>query len=213
MDSLTDMEVVPVVTLLSVIILLYLFIVLSKMVLKGRCGGIDSGFSRAITASRRGGDIYTLFSTITHLGSLKILLPAIVAISLVAIREGESIEALYADIFFLTSVLCVYAVKYVIDRKRPRYGSCIVMPSDPSYPSAHTLQIFSFTLMVVPLCIDIFSLDPFWVMAIFISLSVTVALSRIYLGVHFASDVAGGVILASLWSAVEYLFGSFGGNI
>ena len=74
------------------------------------------------------------------------------------------------------------------------------IPLDASYPSAHTAQIVAF---VVALC---WILKPEKLGLIYYSLTVTalllaalVALSRIYLQVHFPSDVVGGALLGMLW--------------
>ena len=74
------------------------------------------------------------------------------------------------------------------------------IPLDASYPSAHTAQIVAF---VVALC---WILKPEKLGLTYYSLTGTalllaslVALSRIYLQVHFPSDVVGGALLGLLW--------------
>jgi membrane-associated phospholipid phosphatase len=74
------------------------------------------------------------------------------------------------------------------------------VPLDASYPSAHTAQIFAF---VVTLC---WVLKPeklgftyYFFTGTTLLLASLVALSRIYLQVHYPSDVLGGALLGWFW--------------
>ncbi len=73
----------------------------------------------------------------------------------------------------------------------------IAAPSDYSFPSGHTLS--SFVAAFILSMID----KRFAYIAI--PLAVLIAFSRLYLYVHFPSDVLGGIIIAALISAVVYL--------
>ena len=70
------------------------------------------------------------------------------------------------------------------------------MPGDFSYPSAHTVQITAFALAVI-LTLVLPAQRAWWFALVFI-IVVTVGASRLYLQVHFPSDVLAGGAAAAL---------------
>ena len=117
------------------------------------------------------------------------------------------VTALFAT--FLVSATVGTAMKIAIGRLRPcfslngvtaLYGS----PSGPSFPSGHALGSFCFAGFLIATAMDLARKDPekrraAWVASIAaLFFSTSVALSRVYLGAHFPSDVAGGAILGFL---------------
>lgn len=73
------------------------------------------------------------------------------------------------------------------------------MPSDWSFPSAHTAQATAFFLSVTLVAFQV--LPPVWA-TLFALLSLLLAClvgySRIYLQVHYVSDVLAGMVLAAI---------------
>lgn len=107
------------------------------------------------------------------------------------------------------SMLLSFIVKRVFKRVRPpREGFAFGHKlKDPSFPSGHSLTSFCFWIM----CAVVVSLRAtslplalgFWLLAIAI-VGLT-GLSRVYLGVHFPSDVLGGYLMGALWCASCYV--------
>lgn len=90
-----------------------------------------------------------------------------------------------------------YLKKYY-SRKRPpsaltNYPPLVDLPSCGSFPSSHTAAATSFFTMLLLLQHPLVAYVGLW--------TVLVAFSRIYLGVHFLSDIIGGAILgiSSAW--------------
>jgi undecaprenyl-diphosphatase len=142
------------------------------------------------------------FSTITWLGSLWVLLPAYVILTLLLSQHFEHFEKILG-IGFWGSVLTTYALKYELDRKRPHFFPTInELPIDPSFPSAHTTQIVAFTLLIWLIVYHAPTLFGNLLSATLVFIALGVSLSRMYLQVHYPSDVIAGGLIAIIWSCL-----------
>lgn len=98
----------------------------------------------------------------------------------------------------LAAVLNV-AVKYIIQRSRPDIMRLIEI-SGYSFPSGHSMVSMSFFGFLIYLgCINLKTRLKYLVISLLAVLILLIGLSRIYLGVHFASDVIGGFCLGIAW--------------
>lgn len=96
-------------------------------------------------------------------------------------------------------IICNIIIKPLAARPRPCWIDTSVpilinVPSDYSFPSGHTLSSF------IAAFILLFSGNRFGYAAVV--LAALIAFSRLYLYVHFPSDVLGGIFLAALISYV-----------
>lgn len=185
---------------ISLLLLLALFVYKDKLVHID--SKILSWFHQLQTTTL---DIF--FSAITWLGSLWVIIPSLLGISISLFMLGYRTQALLLNIGFFGAVISTYALKFLFQRPRPDlFTSIDSMPIDPSFPSAHTTQVFIFALL---LSLIIYSLNLSWklpIIAVLLSLAVLVAISRIYLQVHFASDVLAGILVATLWATTVFYF-------
>jgi undecaprenyl-diphosphatase len=90
--------------------------------------------------------------------------------------------------------LVVHFLKEAFDRERPPVadpdlGSVVAIPGNPSFPSGHSATAFAAATAVAVLCPR---MRP-WALAI----AAAVALSRVYLRVHFPLDVLVGAALGA----------------
>ncbi len=89
------------------------------------------------------------FSALTWLGSLWVLLPASVAITIGLVSYGYHLQAVIFAAGLIGATVTTYLIKFSVKRKRPGYFTATVeLPPDPAFPSAHTTQIFSFVNML-----------------------------------------------------------------
>jgi undecaprenyl-diphosphatase len=140
------------------------------------------------------------FVTITWLGSLYVLLPLSLLLCLLLLWFGKSWQAVFISFSLLITITSVYLAKLMFRRPRPSTTELLVaMPSDWSFPSAHTAQATAFFLSVTVIAFQM--LPTVW--AIFVGLLsllivALVGYSRVYLQVHYLSDVLAGMALAVL---------------
>lgn len=91
-------------------------------------------------------------------------------------------------------------LKQIINRARPSSKHLVIVES-LSYPSGHAMSAMAFYGFLIYLfyTFKINSYVKIVAIAIFSILIVSIGISRIYLGVHFPSDVAGGFIAGFAW--------------
>lgn len=153
------------------------------------------------------------FSWITWGGSLYLLVPATLWVVALLARQERLGDALFLASSLAGAALLSRLAKLWFARPRPDFfpvdGD---IPLDASYPSAHTAQVVSFVLALGWIA------KPEKIVLIYFLLTgglamlmSAVTLSRIYLQVHYPSDVLGGMVLAVLWTAgLFYMMGTPG---
>ena len=143
------------------------------------------------------------FRGVTWLGSLYVLTPLAVLIAAVLLYFQKQWETLLLVAGFGGATLLVYLAKILLARPRPALVEpLIAMPVDSSFPSAHTTQIVAFTLCIVLIVRRIWPEWQFVAATVAVLLAIAVAISRIYLQVHYPSDVLGGIALGIVWVAL-----------
>lgn len=151
------------------------------------------------------------FSSITWTGSLYLLVPATVLTAGFLVSAGRSGDAWFLVLGLAGASLIAHISKPLFGRDRPDlYQPLVELPADASYPSAHTAQAFAFALALYVVMRPAISSH----LALLIGLlfwAAAVGFSRVYLQVHFPSDVLGGTLLAVLWvGGLKYCLNSFG---
>jgi undecaprenyl-diphosphatase len=140
-----------------------------------------------------------IFWLLTWGGSIFVLLPVSALVAWHGYRrEGASWSvAAFVPAALTSAALLAYLTKLVVARPRPEiFPALIAMPADASFPSAHSMQVTAFATACL--------LRPTGCMRPDIALSLltvvaAVAFSRVYLQVHFPSDVVFGVLAAVFW--------------
>jgi undecaprenyl-diphosphatase len=132
----------------------------------------------------------------TWLGSIAVLLPVTLGLAWRYRRRGRR-AALLLPIAVGGAWLLAHAGKLLVARPRPDlYPALISMPADPSFPSAHALQITAFAFAWG---LGVGSRHRWAGVVAAASILLAVALSRLYLQVHFPSDVVIGMIAGATW--------------
>lgn len=136
-------------------------------------------------------------SAITWLGSIVVLLPLAIVAGWRLGAERNWQPRAYLPAAVLGGALLAQGLKWIVDRDRPdHYPSLIPMPADASFPSAHSLQI---TVFVVAWLLRTQGWRHAGQVAAGALLVFAIGFSRLYLQVHFLSDVLFGIIGGLLW--------------
>jgi len=138
------------------------------------------------------GILNVFMNTVTQIGSL----PVAIAVPLLFLLSGNpKIEAAGRGIavVLIFSQMIVQFLKWAVNRPRPFKALDDLKPgraSAPgfSFPSGHTCAAFA-------IAISVSYFFPVFI-APLIALAVLVGISRIYLGVHYPSDVLAGSVIA-----------------
>ncbi|MET0957528.1 MAG: bifunctional DedA family/phosphatase PAP2 family protein [Solirubrobacterales bacterium] len=172
-----------------------LFVLIGYAMIVTDDAGPTPGDSEAIDIvdSIQVGWLTDVAKAVTQLGSTT----AIVAVALLAggvlvwRRLWIEVAILVASVVII--LVAVPVLKDAIDRPRPG-GEALVSAKGRSYPSGHAAHAVIYTWLALTIAIRV---RPGWryasvVMGVGIALTALVGLSRVYLNVHYLSDVSGG---------------------
>ena len=180
----------------TIIILTILFTILSIFVLTNKTEILDNQIHTYIL-SIRNNTLTNIFKTITNLSSAPVLL-GIIILSLIVIKNKMIGKTLFINLsggFLLNQI-----TKVIFTRTRPS-GINLVHANGYSYPSGHSMISLIFYGYIIYL-IHKSNIDKSKKILINISLTVLIILigaSRVYLGVHYLTDIIGGFNLAIIY--------------
>jgi len=179
-----------------------LFVILALVVASGSSLTFDRDVSNALnrTATPRW---VAAFRFVTLLGTGKALgiASAIVGVALLIRRRiGLAVGWTVAQV---GAVLLVKLVKAMVERDRPGLGDTDFYAHGWSFPSGHVVRTAVFIGIAAYLVFRLTRSRAAATAACVVGLawSLIMAFSRLYLGAHFLSNVAGGLILATAWTA------------
>lgn len=134
---------------------------------------------------------------VTWLGSLALLLPLAALSAWVLVQRGRRLEAGFVMLALLGSSGLSHLTKLWLMRPRPDlFAPDFSMPGDWSYPSAHSMQVMATALALFLVAGRRRTLTLALMLVIVVML---VGWSRIYLQVHFPSDVVAGLLAGAFW--------------
>lgn len=135
---------------------------------------------------------------LTRLGSFWTALPILSAIAILLWRQRKWRSLAYLLTTAFGNLIINYTAKGFMHRVRPHLWESKSPEFDYAFPSGHAMT--SMTLVVILLILT-WSLPWRWLSLIFGSLFVlSIAWTRLYLGVHFPSDILAGWMVALAWS-------------
>lgn len=142
-------------------------------------------------------------TTTTNLGNLLGIMVLSTPIFIFLAYQKKWQVFAYLITTILSSALVNFIVKLLFHRLRPHFWELFYIERGFSFPSGHAMG--SMTLIVALLLI---TRGTVWntICLVFGSLYVLlIAWTRLYLGVHYPSDILGGWLLAIVWTVSIYL--------
>lgn len=139
---------------------------------------------------------------ISSLGSSAILVPLLAGVGLwCRWRRRTRRPAALLGGGYAGAVALNVTIKVVVARPRPPLASAVRHFSEYSFPSGHAVQAIVVWGMLAALAAAATTSWPrkvaSWAAALL--LAVPVGATRLYLGAHWVTDVAGGLVLGALW--------------
>ncbi len=144
------------------------------------------------------------FKIVTEFGNYTVMIPIIIIFYL--FNKDKSFNR-----YFTINLISVFAsnfiVKSIIRRDRP-IDINLIIENGFSFPSGHSMVSFAFYgfLIYYLYHTDLKKPLKYSLMALLGFIILLIGLSRIYLGVHYASDVIGGFLLAFIYLVIYIKF-------
>ena len=199
-DSRLPYFITVIVSLIIVVGGINLFIELTETLKTEMLASYDTAITDYVL-SFRSPMLTKYFVFVTDIGDVNgylIVLTLFAIISWFVLKRWKYV--LQATIVLALATVSNMALKRFIDRARPGIEH-LVSVKTLSYPSGHAMSAMAFFGFLIYLIskLDIHRALKYFLILIFGLLILSIGISRIYLGVHFPSDIAGGFIAGFIW--------------
>ena len=143
----------------------------------------------------------------TFFGSTKFLLPAYIILSAFFLfYKRDRWQSISIAAIGLSSIGLLFLLKNIFHRHRP-LEPLTKNVIGYSYPSGHSFSSFTFFGLLTYIIWQT-NIPKIWkwiLSIVFIGMAACIAISRVYLHVHFASDVVAGFCLSIIWLSISLL--------
>lgn len=206
--EMASREFAAVLALFTVAVCSWLFLEIVDEVVEGETESIDR---RILLALRRGGGghqpigprwLEMAASDVTALGSTTVLVLVVVFVAGLFSILGRTREALLVVLAAAGGSTVSQGLKALFDRERPEAALRAVEVMNPSFPSGHAMLS-----AVVFLTIGVLSAHfarqrrvKLYAVSAAVVTTLLVGMTRVYLGVHWPSDVLAGWSLGAAWA-------------
>ncbi|AGB26576.1 membrane-associated phospholipid phosphatase [Mycobacterium sp. JS623] len=164
---------------------------------------LDTATTSWVVAHRSMGfDVAAL--VITDLGSpVATAVAALICAALLSWRARSRVPGIVVIGTVSAAALASTALKAVVDRPRPPLQWRLVVETDPSFPSGHVTATAAL-LGITAVCVGMgrSRTARTWLAGGVVTIVLVVAATRLYLGVHWLTDVTAGAILAAVFVTI-----------
>lgn len=183
----------------SVAILFYLLLLIHAIIIQGPLVGIDERVFAAVMFIR---DplLNPIMQFVTNLAGWPVI-GFVVALAYFLWFHGERFRTIVLIIGVPLAVILQALMKVVFNRARPDADVALVQTLTDSFPSGHAvlgIVFYGFAVFVLLRYVQRWRTKVF-VTLIGASLITLIGFSRVYLGVHWPSDVLGGFLFGGWW--------------
>src|SRR5438105_1187835 len=188
--------------------LVLLFALITEEVLEGDTAALDR---RIIHLFRDPADpslplgppwLHEAMRDVTSLGSTVVLAAVLILVSLYLLLSNNRAAALLLFVAVVGGQIISTAIKWGIDRPRPDLPDWAPHVVTPSFPSGHAMlsTVTYLTIGALLARVEQRTMLRVYYVAVAIFLTVSVGISRVYLGVHWPTDVLAGWVVGSAWA-------------
>ncbi|TLF43965.1 phosphatase PAP2 family protein [Maribacter aurantiacus] len=199
-DSRLPYIITVIVSLVIVVGGINLFIELTDTLKTDTLARYDTAVTDYII-SFRNPSLTTFFKFVTDIGDVTGYLIVLILFVLLSWRIIKSWKyVLQSVVVLVLATLSNMALKRFVDRARPGIEHLVTVKT-LSYPSGHAMGAMAFFGFLIYLIskLRINRIFKYSLMVLVALLILSIGISRIYLGVHYPSDVAGGFIAGFIW--------------
>lgn len=157
-----------------------------------------------VVAENRVPGLTSFLKVFTHLGSFYTLaVLALIGVVLIwFVMKNKRMSAFYAGSF---AVVCIanFVIKQIARRIRPEH-LMIIEETGFSFPSGHAMMTFAFFALAIHFVWKTIKNKPLKItlISVFSALILGIGFSRIYLGVHYLTDIIAGFLISYVIVAV-----------
>ena len=192
---------------------LWAFFYLGAEIGEGDTGAFDRQLIGLLRTSGNGGEpigppwFKDSMRDVTALGGFTFLLLLIIVVVLSLLFHRKRREGLIVASIAIGAQTSIEIFKFLYDRPRPGALLPSLQAYSASFPSGHTTESTAIFLTVATVIATLESTDHTKILSYTIATLVILAIgfSRVYLGMHWPTDVLGGWVLGTAWALVAWI--------
>lgn len=194
-------------------LLLFAFVSLAGEVMEGDVQALDESMLMALRdpadpSRPRGPEwIEHALLDLTAIGGPTVLWLVVLAVTGFLVLQGKTHTALVVVITSISGELANLALKAAFMRPRPSIVPHLREVVSSSFPSGHAMEsaIIYLTLGAMLMRATELRRTKLFVLGLAVTLTFLVGLSRVYLGVHYPTDVLGGWTFGFMWASICWM--------
>lgn len=142
----------------------------------------------------------TVVAITSWLGSVLVVGPASVLLARAVVRRSRA-DAFLLPLAGIAASVVHLALKITVPRARPKLFPAIVQaPGEGTFPSGHAVNISAFTIAVALTALRLWPERARLIAVVSTIVIAWVCATRLYLQVHWPSDVVSGVMIGAAWA-------------
>ena len=190
---------------------LWLFLALASEIGEGETGAIDKHLIQLLRVPGHPGVpigppwFFDAMRDVTALGGIVVLFLLTLVFALALIFHRKRREAIILLVTAVSAQVSIEILKNLYDRPRPDFMA--IRAYSASFPSGHSTESTAIFLTAATIIATLETRTDTKILAYAVAAFAIlgVGFSRVYLGMHWPSDVLGGWVLGSVWAMLAWI--------